>query len=38
VLPAQRTLRLTLEPFLRSNGIELEGGFLADVLEHNSLR
>ncbi len=38
VLPVRRTLRLTLEPFMRSNGIVLEGSFLGDVLEHNSLR
>jgi hypothetical protein len=38
VLAARRTLRLTLEPFMRSNGIVLEGSFLGDVLEHNSLR
>lgn len=38
VLPARRTLRLTLDPFMRSNGIVLEGSVLGDVLEHNSLR
>lgn len=38
VLPARRTMRLTLEPFMRSNGIVLEGSVLGDVLEHNSMR
>ena len=38
VLPARRTLRLTLDPFMRRSGIALEGSFLGDVLEHNSLR
>lgn len=38
ILPASRTMRLTLEPFMRSNGIVLEGSFLGDVIEHNSLR
>jgi hypothetical protein len=38
MLPACRTMRLTLEPFMRSNGIVLEGSFLGDAIEHNSLR
>lgn len=38
VLPARRTMRLTLEPYMRRNGIELEGSLLGDVLEHNSMR